>query len=228
MGFFYKMWEGGLLRPARPAFSSYNAPRGTEEPTRMTEDHDHEPGAPDGPTAGAPTPGRADLLGTTALTARVRCPCGRRQDLDREDWRWDGVAVCPACGRGLLHDSLRVVSRGRARDMREAHTPTAKELRALRRLELALRDFLPGYDEQPRCVWSPLTNRLADQIRRHLAELDEARCGRGAPPVVAPGPARAEAAHGEGEPDEGARGEDDEVFDDEADGGGEDSPAGDE
>ena len=161
----------------------------------MTEDHDHEPGAPDGPTAGAPTPGRADLLGTTALTARVRCPCGRRQDLDREDWRWDGVAVCPACGRGLLHDSLRVVSRGRARDMREAHTPTAKELRALRRLELALRDFLPGYDEQPRCVWSPLTNRLADQIRRHLAELDEARRGRGAPPAGGVSPAvRDEAA----------------------------------
>jgi hypothetical protein len=45
--------------------------------------------------AGEQTPARAELLGSTALTARVRCPCGKRQDVDREDWQWNGVAPAP-------------------------------------------------------------------------------------------------------------------------------------
>ncbi|HWS87984.1 MAG TPA: hypothetical protein VN282_13525, partial [Pyrinomonadaceae bacterium] len=125
--------------------------------------------------------------GTTALTARVRCPCGRRQDVDRGDWQWFGVALCPACGRGLLDHSMNVVGRPEALSMIEERRPTEGELRALRHMEMALRDFVLRYEGHPRWYWSPPTNRMAGEVGRLLAELDESRRGRGAPPVVATG-----------------------------------------
>jgi hypothetical protein len=137
--------------------------------------------------AGEQTPARAELLGSTALTARVRCPCGKRQDVDREDWQWNGVATCSRCGRGILDHSLHVISRGLALAMIEQRRPTEGELRALRRMELSLRDFMPRYDEFPRWYWSPPTNRMADEVRQLIADLDESRRDRGAPPVVASG-----------------------------------------
>lgn len=177
----------------------------------MTDTPDSQSGAP----AGDKTPERAELLGTAALTARVRCPCGKRQDVGREDWEWFGVTVCPRCGRGILDHSLRVVDAEEARSMIEARRPTEGELRSLRRMELALRDFLPRYDHHPRWYWSPPTARLAEEVRRVLSDLDESRRGRGAPPVVVtPDVDEDEDEDGEGE---GRRDEvdDDEGFEDE-------------
>jgi hypothetical protein len=155
----------------------------------MTNDPENQPGAPDEAPADEPTPAeRADLLGSTALTARVRCPCGRRQDFDREDWQWFGVALCTRCGRGILHDSLRAVSRSEALRMIAERKPTQGELKALRRMELANRYFLLRYDEQPRWAWSPPTSRMAEEVRALVALLDTSRQERGAPPVVAPSP----------------------------------------
>lgn len=151
----------------------------------MTDDPRDQAGAPDEQPAGEQTYGRAELLGTTARTALVRCPCGRRQDFDRGDWQWYGVARCSHCGRGILDHSLLVVSARRARELIRARTPTEGELRALRRVELALRDFLVRYDEQPRWVWSPPTTRLAEEVGPLLKGLDDSRRGRGAQPVVA-------------------------------------------
>ena len=136
------------------------------------------------PTSEASTE-RAELLGTTALAARLRCPCGKRQDVSREDWQWNGVAVCSRCGRGILDDSLRVVSRREALAMVEERRPTGKELRALRHMEMSLRHFMLKYGEHPRWYWSPPTSRMADEAGRLLAELDDSRRDRGAPPVVA-------------------------------------------
>jgi hypothetical protein len=154
----------------------------------MTNDDPHDKtAAPDEQPAGEQTPDRAELLGSTALTARVRCPCGKRQDVSREDWQWNGVATCSRCGRGILDHSLHVVGRGLALAMIEQRKPTEGELRAMRRMELSLRDFMPRYDAQPRWVWSPPTSRMAEEVRRLLAELDESRRGRGAPPVVSGG-----------------------------------------
>jgi hypothetical protein len=153
----------------------------------ITDDPHNQTAEADGQSAGGTSPERAELLGTTALTARVRCPCGKRQDVDREDWQWDGVAVCSRCGRGILHDSLRVVSRSQALAMVEERKPTEGELRALRHMEMALRDFMLRYGEHPRWYWSPPTVRMAGEVGRLLAELDESRRGRGAPPVVATG-----------------------------------------
>ena len=128
-------------------------------------------------------------------------------------------AVCPRCGRGILDHSLRVVSADEARSMIEARTPTDVELRALRRMELALRDFLPHYDHHPRWYWSPPTSRLAEEVRRVLSDLDESRRGRGAPPVVvtpAPDLDEEEGEDGEGEGRggnaDGEEGDDDEDF----------------
>jgi hypothetical protein len=143
--------------------------------------------AVDGQPAGDPAPERAELLGTTALTARVRCPCGKRQDVSREDWQWDGVTLCGRCGRGILDHSLCVVSRAQALSMIEARKPTAGELRALRHMEMSLRHFVLRHGEHPRWYWSPPTNAMADEAGRLLAELDESRRDRGAPPVVATG-----------------------------------------
>ncbi|MET0625734.1 MAG: hypothetical protein ABW250_22555 [Pyrinomonadaceae bacterium] len=136
---------------------------------------------------GEPTPERAELLGTTALTARVRCPCGKRQDVDREDWQWNGVTLCSRCGRGLLDHSLQVVSRAQALAMIEGRKPTGSELRALRHVEMSLRDFTLRHGEHPRWYWSPPTNRMAEEVGRLLAELDESRRDRGSPPVVGSG-----------------------------------------
>lgn len=146
-----------------------------------------QPAAADEQPAGGQSPERAGLLGTTALTAHVRCPCGKRQDVDREDWQWDGVTICSRCGRGILDDSLRVVSRAQALSMIEGRKPTGGELRALRHVEMSLRHFMLRHGEHPRWYWSPPTNALADEAGRLLTELDESRRDRGAPPVVAGG-----------------------------------------
>ena len=69
--------------------------------------------------------------------------------------------------------------------MVEARRPTDGELRTLRHVELSLRDFMSRYDSHPRWYWSPTTNRMAGDVGPLLAELDESRRGRGAPPVVA-------------------------------------------
>lgn len=153
----------------------------------MADNPQQQPAAADEQHAGEPAPERAELLGTTALTARVRCPCGRRQDVDRGDWQWFGVALCPRCGLGLLDHSLRVVGRAEVLAMIEGRKPTEGELRALRHMEMALRDFTLRYREHPRWYWSPPTIRMAGEVGRLLAELDESRRDRGAPPVVAGG-----------------------------------------
>jgi hypothetical protein len=155
----------------------------------MSNDPREQTGTADVQPAGEPTPERAELLGTTALTARVRCPCGKRLDVDREDWQWDGVAICPRCGRGILDHSLNVVGRAEALAMIEGRKPTESELRALRHMEMSLRNFILRYGEYPRHYWSPPTNRMADEVGRLLDELDESRKDRGAPPVVAGGSA---------------------------------------
>lgn len=151
----------------------------------MTDDPQQQTGPPDEQPAGGEAPARAELLGTTALTMRVRCPCGKRLDVDREDWQWNGVAICTRCGRGILDHSLLVVSRTQALAMLEGRKPTEGELRALRHMEMSLRHFILRYGEYPRHCWSPPTNRMADEVGRLLAELDESRAGRGAPPVTA-------------------------------------------
>jgi hypothetical protein len=184
----------------------------------MNDDPHRQVGAEGAPQEAETTP-RAELLGTTALTARVRCVCGKRQDVSREDWQWNGVAICSRCGRGILDHSLHVISRGLAIAMIEQRRPTEGELRALRRMELSLRDFMPRYDEFPRWYWSPPTNRMADEVRQLIADLDESRRDRGAPPVVASGRAfldedeEGESAEGDAADDEG----DDELVDDEED-----------
>ena len=181
----------------------------------MSNDPREQTGTPDVQPAGEPTPERAELLGTTALTARVRCPCGKRLDVDREDWQWNGVAVCPRCGRGLLDHSLHVISRREALSMLEERKPTEKELRALRHMEMSLRHFILRDGEYPRHYWSPPTNRMADEVGRLLDELDESRRDRGAPPVVASGAFLDEE---EGDSAEARRGEEDEdEWDDEDD-----------
>jgi hypothetical protein len=153
----------------------------------MNDDPHRQVGAEGAPHEAETTTPRAELLGTTALTARVRCPCGKRQDVDREDWQWNGVATCSRCGRGILDHSLHVVSRREALAMIEERKPTEGELRALRRMELALRDFVLRHGGHPRWYWSPPTNAMADEIGRLLSDLDESRKDRGAPPVVASG-----------------------------------------
>jgi len=150
----------------------------TDDPQRQTAAADEQP-------AGEPAPERAELLGTTALTARVRCPCGKRQDVDREGWQWNGVVLCERCGRGILDHTLHVVSRSHALSMIGERKPTEKELRALRHMEMSLRHFTLRHGEHPRWYWSPPTNAMADEVGRLLAELDEARRNRGAPPIVA-------------------------------------------
>lgn len=192
----------------------------TDDPRRQT-------GAPEGQPAGEPSPERAELLGTTALTARVRCPCGRRLDVDREDWQWVGVTICSRCGRGILDHTLRVVSRAQALSMLEGRKPTEGELRALRHMEMSLRHFMLRHGEHPRWYWSPPTNSLADEAGRLLAELDESRRDRGAPPVEASGRAFLDGEDddesdeggvkvaGEEEWDEDEGDDDDETFDEE-------------
>jgi hypothetical protein len=115
--------------------------------------------------------------------------------------------------------------------MLDARRPTERELRALRRMELSLRDFLLRHGEHPRWYWASPTNRMADEVTRLIADLDDSRHSRGAPPVAPAAPATDEASAGEGTSDEGGRGEedDDEIFDDEDDSGEEeDSSPGDE
>jgi hypothetical protein len=181
----------------------------------MTNDDPHDQtAAPDERPDGEQTPARAELLGTTALTARVRCPCGKRQDVSREDWQWDGVAVCSRCGRGILDHTLHVVSRAQALAMIEERRPTESELRALRRMELALRDFVLLHQGHPRWYWSPPTNAMAEEVGRLLTDLDESRKDRGAPPVVAVGRSFLD----EGESNESGVGDaDEEEYDDEED-----------
>lgn len=166
--------------------------------------------------AGTDAPARAELLGTTALTMRVRCSCGKRQDVDREDWQWDGVTICARCGRGILDHSLHTVGRAQALAMIEERRPTEPELRALRRMELALRDFVLLHRGHPRWYWSPPTNRMAEEVGRLLTDLDESRRDRGAPPVVATGRAFLD-EDGGGESAEAGAGDADDVGEEEYD-----------
>lgn len=183
----------------------------------ITDDPHNQPDAPDEQRAGEPATERAELLGTTALTARVRCHCGKRLDVDREDWQWDGVAICTRCGRGILDHSLHVVSRAQALAMIEERRPTESELRALRRMELALRDFVLLHGAHPRWYWSPPTNRMAEEVGLLLTDLDESRRDRGAPPVVATGRAFLD-EDGEGESAEAGDGDaGEEEYDDDDD-----------
>lgn len=183
----------------------------------MTDDPHKQDVVPDERPAGGSTPERAELLGTTALTARVRCPCGKRMDVDREDWQWNGVAVCSRCGRGILDHSLHVVSRSQALAMIEGRKPTEGELRALRHVEMSLRHFILKHGEYPRHYWSPPTNAMADEVGRLLTDLDESRRDRGAPPVVATGRAFLDEAD-ESEPASADVGDDDEEeYDDDDD-----------
>jgi hypothetical protein len=99
--------------------------------------------------------------------------------------------------------------------MIEQRKPTEGELRALRRMELALRDFMPRYDAQPRWVWSPPTSRMAEEVRRLLAELDESRRDRGAPPVVSSGGAEVDEDEAAGADEDVAGDEGDEELADE-------------
>ena len=84
--------------------------------------------------------------------------------------------------------------------MIEERRPTEGELRALRHMEMSLRDFVLRHGGHPRWYWSPPTNRMADEVGRLLYDLDESRRDRGAPPVVAAG--RAFLDEDEGEEDE--------------------------
>lgn len=53
-------------------------------------------------------PPSAIFLGSSPLTALVRCPCGYRNFFDRDRWRESIFAVCDNCAARIEYDSLRI------------------------------------------------------------------------------------------------------------------------
>lgn len=70
-------------------------------------------------TAPKPAPhNRADLLGSSPLTILVRCPCGRRNYIDRRRWAYFGRAVCDNFRCLIDYNSFRVrISDWRAKNV---------------------------------------------------------------------------------------------------------------
>ena len=65
-------------------------------------------------------PNRADLLGSSPLTMLVRCPCGRRNYIDRRRWAYFGRAVCDNFRCLIDYNSFRVrISNWRAKNVED-------------------------------------------------------------------------------------------------------------
>lgn len=128
--------------------------------------------------------GRADRLGSTALTIIVRCPCGRRNYFDRKAWAWLEVAFCVSCWQGILYHDLSLVSHWEGERMLREQTIYEGELKALRNTEVVMRRFLEQFAEKPRWTWPPSVVRMAQALEVSLELAERARTRQGEEPEV--------------------------------------------
>lgn len=111
----------------------------------------------------------AEWLGSAGLTVLVRCVCGIRLFLSRRQWRRRGFTVCDDCRAVILYASLEIVDPRDVEEFIEMVIRREEEREGLRQdVERELRRFVRVYDQQPRWLWSPATNKLVQAIRPKL------------------------------------------------------------
>jgi hypothetical protein len=114
----------------------------------------------------------------------VRCPCGRRNYIDRHAWAWFEVAFCVRCRQAILFHDLRVVSRWEGDRMLREQTIYEEELKALRNIEGEMRRFLVEFHEEPLWLWPPQVVRMAEAVEAELLVAERARTRHGAEGVT--------------------------------------------
>ena len=118
---------------------------------------------------------RAQHLGSTAVTIRLRCSCGHRSDVYKYFWQRRGYIICDSCKSFILYHSLEV----KEPDWQGFTTIDSQlvvgEMGAYQAIEEELRLFLQRYDAIPHWLWSPQTTHLVRTLRPLLEELEELR-----------------------------------------------------
>ncbi|MDX6696057.1 MAG: hypothetical protein QOF02_3660 [Blastocatellia bacterium] len=118
---------------------------------------------------------RAQHLGSTAVTIRVRCSCGQKADFYKYFWQRRGYVICDRCKSFILYHSLEVKASSWQGYAEINSQLVAGELGAFQQIEAELRAFLQRYDAQPQWLWSPQTSQLVSGIRPQLERLEELR-----------------------------------------------------
>ena len=118
---------------------------------------------------------RAQHLGSTAVTTRLRCTCGHKADIYKYFWQRRGYVICDRCKSFILYHSLEVKASDWQGYASIDSRPVAGELQAYKLLEEELRSFLRRYESQPEWLWAPQTTRMVEAVRPRLELLEELR-----------------------------------------------------
>ena len=118
---------------------------------------------------------RAQHLGSTAVTIRLRCSCGHRSDIYRYFWQRRGYIICDYCKSFILYHSLEIKEQAWQGYHFIDSQLVAGELGAYQTIEEELRSFLKLYDLQPEWLWAPQTARMVRVIREQLERLEQLR-----------------------------------------------------
>lgn len=122
---------------------------------------------------------RAQFLGSTAVTVRVRCRCGHKADFYRYFWQRRGYVICDRCKSFILYHSLEVRDAGwqgvLCLESQLESQSVAGELETQRLIEAELRDFLQRFYLHPEWQWAPRTVQLVRAVEPSLELLDELR-----------------------------------------------------
>jgi hypothetical protein len=118
---------------------------------------------------------RAQHLGSTAVTIRLRCSCGHKADIYKYFWQRRGYVICDSCKSFILYHSLEIKAPSWEGFTAIDSQLVAGELGAFQAIEKELRAFLHKYELQPEWLWSPQTISLVKRIRPKLDELEQLR-----------------------------------------------------
>jgi hypothetical protein len=118
---------------------------------------------------------RAQHLGSTAVTIRLRCSCGHKADIYQYFWQRRGYVICDSCKSFILYHSLEIKEPSWEGFTSIDSQLVVGELGAFQAIEKELRAFLHKYEQQPEWLWSPQTISLVKSIRTKLDELEQLR-----------------------------------------------------
>lgn len=118
---------------------------------------------------------RAQHLGSTAVSIRIRCTCGHRSDVYKYFWQRRGYIICDSCKSFILYHSLEVKEPAWQGFNLIDSQLVVGELGAYQAIEEEMRLFLQRYDAQPEWLWSPQTIHLVKTLRPLLEELEQLR-----------------------------------------------------
>lgn len=118
---------------------------------------------------------RAQYLGSTALTVRTRCQCGRKADFNKYYWQRRSYVICDQCKSFILYTSLEIKDSSWKGYLSVAREMDAGELCALKNIEDVMRAFVERFKCNPLWHWAPATVQVVRDIEEQLRQLDRLR-----------------------------------------------------